>query len=54
MAVGHRRDQPLPLLLTAFQQRWRPERVDGLDDAECLARLAAVAAMIPPAAPEGD
>jgi N-acetylmuramoyl-L-alanine amidase len=53
-AIGYRRDLPLPLLLTAFQRRWRPERVDGLADAESLARLAAVAAMIPPAPPEGD
>ena len=47
-AIGYRTDLPLPLLLTAFQRRWRPERVDGMADAECLARLAAVAAMIPP------
>jgi N-acetylmuramoyl-L-alanine amidase len=53
-AIGYRGDLPLPLLLTAFQRRWRPERVDGVADAGCLARLAAVAAMIPPAAPEGD
>ncbi len=53
-AIGYRRDLPLPLLLTAFQRRWRPERVDGLVDEECLARLAAVMAMIPPASPEGD
>ena len=53
-AIGYRGDLPLPLLLTAFQRRWRPERVDGVTDAGCLARLAAVAAMIPPAAPEGD
>ena len=53
-AIGYRRDLPLPVLLTAFQRRWRPERVDGLADAGCLARLAAVAAMIPPAPPEGD
>jgi N-acetylmuramoyl-L-alanine amidase len=48
-AIGYRRDLPLPLLLTAFQRRWRPERVDGMADAGCLARLAAVAAMIPSA-----
>ncbi len=53
-AIGYRRDLPLPVLLTAFQRRWRPERVDGLADEGCLARLAAVAAMIPPAPPEGD
>lgn len=53
-AIGYRGDLPLSLLLTAFQRRWRPERVDGVADAGCLARLAAVAAMIPPAAPEGD
>jgi N-acetylmuramoyl-L-alanine amidase len=51
-AIGYRMDLPLPLLLTAFQRRWRPERVDGIADAGCLARLAAVAAMIPPASPE--
>ena len=51
-AIGYRGDLPLPVLLTAFQRRWRPERVDGLADAGCLARLAAVAAMIPPVPPE--
>jgi N-acetylmuramoyl-L-alanine amidase len=53
-AIGYRQDLPLPLLLTAFQRRWQPERVDGVADEGCLARLAAVAAMIPPAPPEGD
>ncbi|MBL6081448.1 N-acetylmuramoyl-L-alanine amidase [Belnapia sp. T18] len=51
-AIGYRSDLPLPVLLTAFQRRWRPEQVDGIADAGCLARLAAVAAMIPPAPPE--
>ncbi|WP_369596523.1 N-acetylmuramoyl-L-alanine amidase [Belnapia rosea] len=51
-AIGYRMDLPLPLLLTAFQRRWRPARVDGLADAECLARLAAVAARIPAIRPD--
>jgi N-acetylmuramoyl-L-alanine amidase len=41
--IGYRADLPLPVLLTAFQRHWRPARVDGLADAETLARLAAVA-----------
>jgi N-acetylmuramoyl-L-alanine amidase len=41
--IGYRDDLPLPVLLTAFQRHWRPERVDGIADAETLARLAAVA-----------
>jgi N-acetylmuramoyl-L-alanine amidase len=45
-AIGYRTDLPLPVLLTAFQRRWRPERVDGVADAGTLARLAAVAALI--------
>jgi N-acetylmuramoyl-L-alanine amidase len=43
--IGYRADLPLPLLLAAFQRRWRPARVDGVADAETLARLAAVAAL---------
>ena len=44
-AIGYRADLPLPVLLSAFQRRWRPERVDGAADAATLARLAAVAAL---------
>jgi N-acetylmuramoyl-L-alanine amidase len=43
-AIGYRTDLPLPVLLTAFQRHWRPDRVDGIADATTLARLAAVAA----------
>lgn len=43
-AIGYRADLPLPVLLRAFQRHWRPARVDGVADAETLARLAAVAA----------
>lgn len=42
-AIGYRADLPLPVLLRAFQRHWRPERVDGIADADTLARLAAVA-----------
>lgn len=42
-AVGYRTDLPLPVLLRAFQRHWRPARVDGVADAETLARLHAVA-----------
>jgi N-acetylmuramoyl-L-alanine amidase len=41
--IGYRADLPLPVLLAAFQRHWRPARVDGVADAETLARLAAVA-----------
>ena len=41
--IGYRDDLPLPLLVTAFQRRWRPMQVDGRVDAETLAILAAVA-----------
>jgi N-acetylmuramoyl-L-alanine amidase len=44
-AIGYRTDLPLPVLLAAFQRRWRPARVDGAADAATLARLAAVAAL---------
>ncbi len=43
--IGYRTDLPLPVLLAAFQRRWRPERVDGALDGATLARLAAVAAL---------
>jgi N-acetylmuramoyl-L-alanine amidase len=52
-AIGYRTDLPLPVLLAAFQRRWRPARVDGLADAGTLGRLAALAALLarePPAA----
>jgi N-acetylmuramoyl-L-alanine amidase len=42
-AIGYRTDLPLPVLLTAFQRRWRQARVDGVADAQTLARLGAVA-----------
>jgi N-acetylmuramoyl-L-alanine amidase len=42
-AIGYRTDLPLPVLLTAFQRHWLPDRVDGIADAATLARLAAVA-----------
>jgi N-acetylmuramoyl-L-alanine amidase len=44
-AIGYRTDLPLPVLLRAFQRHWRPGRVDGVADAETLARLHAVAAL---------
>jgi N-acetylmuramoyl-L-alanine amidase len=44
-AIGYRTDLPLPVLLRAFQRHWRPARVDGMADAETLARLHAVAAL---------
>jgi len=42
-AIGYRTDLALPVLLTAFQRRWRQTRVDGEADAETMAVLAAVA-----------
>jgi len=42
--IGYRTDLPLPVLLRAFQRRWRQARIDGQADAETLGRLAAVAA----------
>jgi N-acetylmuramoyl-L-alanine amidase len=45
-AIGYRTDLPLPVLLRAFQRRWRPARVDGIADAETLGRLNAVAAAV--------
>ncbi len=44
-AIGYRTDLPLPVLLSAFQRRWRPGRVDGAADAATLALLVAVAAL---------
>ncbi|WP_372491059.1 N-acetylmuramoyl-L-alanine amidase [Falsiroseomonas oryziterrae] len=45
-AIGYRADLPLPVLLRAFQRHWRPGRVDGIADAETLARLHAVASLL--------
>jgi N-acetylmuramoyl-L-alanine amidase len=44
-AIGYRTDLPLATLVSAFQRRWRPERVDGVTDAGTIARLVAVAAL---------
>jgi len=44
-AIGYRNDLALPVLLTAFQRRWRQTRVDGEADPETMAVLAAVAAL---------
>ncbi len=52
-AIGYRTDLPLPVLLAAFQRRWRPERVDGVADAATLARLAAVAELMERSSPAG-
>jgi len=43
--IGYRTDLPLPVLLTAFQRRWRPSVIDGEADPETMAVLAAVAAL---------
>lgn len=40
--IGYRTDLPLPVLVTAFQRHWRPERVDGVADAQTLARMQGV------------
>jgi N-acetylmuramoyl-L-alanine amidase len=42
--IGYRTDLPLPVLVTAFQRHWRPERVDGIADGETLARMAGLLA----------
>ena len=42
-AIGYRTDLPLAVLITAFQRRWQQARVDGVTDAQTLARLGAVA-----------
>jgi N-acetylmuramoyl-L-alanine amidase len=47
-AIGYRGDLPLPLLVTAFQRRWRPVQVDGRADSGTLAALAAVARLAAP------
>lgn len=45
-AIGYRMDLPLPMLLSAFQRHWRPERVDGEADEETRGLLRAVAALM--------
>ena len=40
--IGYRTDLPLPVLLRAFQRRWRPESVSGAADRGTLARLGQV------------
>ena len=40
--IGYRTDLPLPVLVTAFQRRWMPERVDGRPDGAALARMQGV------------
>ena len=40
--IGYRTDLELPVLITAFQRHWRPERVDGVADAGTLARMQGV------------
>lgn len=47
--IGYRTDLPPPVLLAAFQRRFRQAQVDGAADAGTLARLAAVARACPPA-----
>jgi N-acetylmuramoyl-L-alanine amidase len=44
-AIGYRTDLPLPVVLTAFQRRWRTSVIDGGADPETMAVLAAVAAL---------
>ncbi|MCO6419402.1 N-acetylmuramoyl-L-alanine amidase [Siccirubricoccus sp. KC 17139] len=54
-AIGYRTDLPLPVLLAAFQRRWRPALVDGRADPGTMARLAALlAAMRAAGAPPLD
>lgn len=53
-AVGYRTDLPLPVLLTAFQRHWRPERVDGRCDLGTVRRLEAVARLCASSSAEGD
>jgi N-acetylmuramoyl-L-alanine amidase len=45
-AIGYRTDLPLAVLLSAFQRRWHPARMDGAADAGTLGRVAAVAALM--------
>ena len=39
---------PLPTVVTAFQRHFRPERVDGIIDGDCEARLRALLQLINP------
>lgn len=42
--IGYRTDLPLPVLVSAFQRHWRPDRVDGVADPGTLARMQGVLA----------
>jgi N-acetylmuramoyl-L-alanine amidase len=44
--IGYRKDLPLPVLVTAFQRHWMPERVDGAADPLTLARMQGVLAAL--------
>jgi N-acetylmuramoyl-L-alanine amidase len=44
--IGYRTDLPLPVLVTAFQRHWMPERVDGRADGAALARMHGVLAAL--------
>jgi N-acetylmuramoyl-L-alanine amidase len=44
--IGYRTDLPLPVLVTAFQRHWMPERVDGVADPSTLARMQGVLAAL--------
>jgi len=37
--IGYRTDLPLPVLVSAFQRHWRPERVDGVADPGTIRRM---------------
>jgi N-acetylmuramoyl-L-alanine amidase len=39
-------DIPLPTVVTAFQRHFRPEKIDGVVDAETEARLVALLEML--------
>jgi len=45
-SIGYDPEVPLPILLTAFQRRWRPSLIDGLADKETRTRLASVQRLI--------
>ncbi len=47
-AIGYRTDLPQPVLVAAFQRRWRQDCVDGAADPGTLRRLAAVASLCAP------
>ncbi len=44
--IGYRVDLPLPVVLRAFQRRWRPEAITGEADAGTLALLNAVQRLV--------